>query len=275
MNSLVGIRIVVTRAGHQASALSAKLSELGATVIELPTIEIAPPENWNSVDEAITRIDQYDWILLASQNAVQHFMSRWKQNTSSQNYRGNFATIGPSTTAALKQWGIEPAFQPGDSYVSESFIEEFPDYPNLIGHKILWPRTNIGRDVILEKFVMAGAEIDVVEAYRTVIPTDLDSTVASLTELLMKRSIDIITVASSQSVRNLAKILRSAFSLPDREEAADVRKVLRQTAIISIGPQTTATAVECLGKCEGQAEQFTVDGLVEAVLNYVKTNAGT
>ncbi len=271
---LSGISIVVTRAGHQASELSSRLTALGASVIELPTIEIVPPQSWDSVDEAIARIDEYDWILFASTNAVQYFVSRWAQRPSLKMFTGKYAAIGPSTNEALRKNNLTASFQPGGAYVSEAFVDQFPGYPNLTGLKILWPRTNIGRDIILEKLQAAGAEVDVVQAYQTVAASTSDETVARLTEMLVRGQVDIITVASSQSVRNLAQILRNAFSIYDDSGVLSLRQILRRTAVISIGPQTTATAVECLGKCEGQAEEFNLDGLIKAVLYFVETNAG-
>ncbi|MBS2003224.1 MAG: uroporphyrinogen-III synthase [Cyanobacteria bacterium SZAS LIN-5] len=270
---LTGISIVVTRAGHQASELTSRLTALGASVIELPTIEIVPPLSWDSVDTAIARIDEYDWIMFASTNAVQYFISRWAERPSGRMFTGKYATIGPSTTEALRRNNLNPSFQPSGSFVSEDFVDQFPGYPNLTGLKILWPRTNIGRDLIVEKFQAAGAEVDVVQAYQTVPASTSNQTVASLTEMLVRGQVDIITVASSQSVRNLAQILRNAFSIFDNSDASSLRQILRRTAIISIGPQTTATAVECLGKCEGQAEEFNLDGLINAVLYFVETNA--
>lgn len=270
---LTGISIVVTRAGHQASGLTTRLVALGANVIELPTIEIIPPANWNSVDQALARIDEYDWILFASTNAVQYFISRWAEKPSPKMFTGKYAAIGPSTAEALHRNNINASFQPGGAYVSEAFVDQFPGYPNLLGQKILWPRTNIGRDIIVEKLQAAGAEVEVVQAYQTVPPSRVDQTVAQLTEMLVRGKVDIITVASSQSVRNLAQILRNAFSIYEDSDVSSVRQILRRTAIISIGPQTTATAVEYLGKCEGQAEEFNLDGLIEAILYFVKTNA--
>jgi uroporphyrinogen III methyltransferase / synthase len=270
---LTNISIVVTRAGHQASELTSKLVALGASVIELPTIEIIPPESWQSVDQAIARIDEYDWILFASTNAVHYFISRWSQRPSAKMFTGKYAAIGPSTSEALRRNNIMPSFQPGGAFVSEAFVDQFPGYPDLIGQKMLWPRTNIGRDIIVEKLQAAGAEVDIVQAYQTVPATTSNQTVAQLTEMLIRGQVDVITVASSQSVRNLAQILRNAFSIYDNSDASSVRQILRRTAIISIGPQTTATAVECLGKCEGQAEEFNIDGLINAVLYFVETNA--
>jgi uroporphyrinogen-III synthase len=272
-NSLTGVSIIVTRAGHQASGLTAKLIALGATVIELPTIEIIPPASWDSVDRALAKIDQYDWLLFASSNAVQYFIARWASDKQGKTFSGKYAVIGPSTAETLRSHNLIASFKPNASFISETFVDEFPGYPNLVGQKILWPRTNIGRDLIVEKFHAAGAQVDVVQAYQTVPPSALDATVAQITELLTRGSVDVITVASSQSVRNLAQILRQSFSIPDAHDGQSVRKFLRRTAVISIGPQTTATAVEYLGKCEGQAEEFTIDGLVNAVLNYVQTNA--
>lgn len=271
---LTGISIVVTRAGHQASELTSRLIALGASVIELPTIAIVPPESWQSVDAAIEQIDEYDWILFASTNAVHHFITRWSQRPSTKMFTGKYAAIGPSTSEALRRNNIVASFQPGGAFVSEAFVEQFPGYPNLIGQKMLWPRTNIGRDIIVQKLQEAGAEVDIVQAYQTVPASASDQTVAKLIEMLVRGQVDIITVASSQSVRNLAQILRNAFSLYDDSSAASMRQVLRRTAVISIGPQTTATAVECLGKCEGQAEEFNIDGLINAVLYFVETNAG-
>lgn len=307
---LINRRVIVTRAVHQASALSEKFRQLGAEVIEIPTIQIASPLNSEDLNQAVEQLDSYDWIIFASSNAVTYFMDLC-QSLGNANIttlrRKKIAAIGPATARALRQFDLQPDFQPEQS-VAESLVEEFPNYPNLQGTKILWPRTDIGRNLIAEKLAAAGAQMHVVDCYRTTLPDDAQACVALLKQHIGgadvssdarsdgggdggadgsadARSDAILTVASSQSVRNLALLLRRAFSIEHASQSAEsssetspssdtsqLSHILKAIPIISIGPQTTATALECLGKCNGQAERFDTDGLVDAVCAYAKNN---
>jgi uroporphyrinogen-III synthase len=182
------------------------------------------------------------------------------------------AAIGPATKKALAQFDISAVYQPEKS-VAEALVEQFPGYPNLKGVAILWPRTNIGRNLVAEKLQLAGAAVEIIDTYRTSLPDDAQDSASLLQQYICSDRETILTVASSQSVRNLTVLLQRGFSIADGD-AAKLAQVLQTTAIISIGPQTTATAVECLGRCDRQADEYNMDGLVKAVCEYVARSSG-
>jgi uroporphyrinogen-III synthase len=267
---LINRRVIVTRAVEQASSLSEKFRQLGAAVIEIPTIQIGPPLSSEVLARVVGDLETYDWIFFASGNAIKYFISQCQPHQMAILTRKKIAAIGPSTARSLAELDLQTDFQPEQS-VAESFVAGFPNYPNLIGTKILWPRTNIGRDLIAEKLLAAGAEVHIVDCYTTTLPDDADLLVGKLRDHISTTRESILTVASSQSALNLALLLRRAFSI-EQPDLARLSEILAATAVISIGPQTTVTAMECLGKCDGQAERFDADGLVAAVCVYAQKN---
>lgn len=275
---LTGVRIVVTRAKKQAADLTSKLRELGAEVYEFPVISITPPESWQPLDDAITKIKQYDWVLFASSNAVDAFLSRADAVGIGKEELDftKFAVIGPGTASALEARGVKPSFCPS-AFIAETLVAEFPGYPNMKGTRILWPRTNVGRPYVLDKMTQAGAQVDVVESYHTSLPANEEEIADRLTTLLWKNVIDVITLASSQSARNLKAILATGLNkkLGDRKlevplEKDSITYALEGVVIASIGPETSNAARKHLGRVDIEASVFTIDGLVEAVVRNVE-----
>ncbi|MEO8596644.1 MAG: uroporphyrinogen-III C-methyltransferase [Candidatus Solibacter sp.] len=244
---LFGRRIVVTRAIEQAGALAARLSALGANVLELPSIEIRPPADSGPLDRAIARLDWYDWLIFTSANTVRHFIARLDaSHYDLRHLRARLCAIGPATRAALEALHLKVDLMPKE-YVAESLVEAFT-HLDLAGKRILLPRAAVARDVVPDELTRRGAHVDVVEAYRTVTPGNLNAQVQGI----LAQHPDCITFTSSSTVRNLV-------------EAAGV-EALRGIATASIGPVTTRTAQELGLTVTTQAANFTVEGLVHAVL---------
>lgn len=271
---LKGVRIVVTRSRNQAESLSSKFRELGAEVLEFPAISIEPPESWQPLDHSIEKIKSYDWVLCASSNAVDAFMARADAVGIGKEELDliKFAVIGPGTANSLEQHGITPAFCPS-TFIAESLVAEFPEYPKLQGKRILWPRTNVGRTYVLDKMREAGATVDVVESYRTMLPPDEEDIAERLTTLLRKSVIDVITLASAQSARNLRTIIASGLEKKLGERKLDVpigmdsiTNALEGVVVASIGPETSNAARKHLGRVDVEAKIFTLDGLVNAIV---------
>jgi uroporphyrinogen III methyltransferase / synthase len=244
---LFGRRIVVTRAIEQSGVLAARLSALGAEVLELPTIEIRPPEDPLPLKHAMARLETYDWLIFTSANGVRHFMQCLDSGPYDlRKLRAHICAIGPATRAAIEALHLKVDLMPRE-YVAESLVEAFAAI-DLTGRRILLPRAAVARDVVPEELTRRGAVVEVVEAYRTAAPDDLDS---RLHRVLDQRP-DCLTFTSSSTVRNLV--------------AAAGIAALREIPAVSIGPVTTQTARDLGLTVTAQAAIFTVEGLVQAVL---------
>ncbi len=247
---LFGKRIVITRATGQAEALSSKLAALGAETIELPTIEIRPPEGAGAIalDVAMNHIDAYDWLIFTSANAVKFFSDRLDASPFDwRKLRARICVIGPATRAAVEALHLKVDLM-GKEYVAEGLLAAFARY-NLLGAHILLPRAAVARDVIPAEFIRRGARIDVVEAYRTIAPEGLAERANEIFAAPQKP--DWITFTSSSTVKNLVDAIGA--------------EALRGVKVASIGPITTRTAKELGVEVTKEAAEYTVTGLVEAI----------
>jgi uroporphyrinogen III methyltransferase/synthase len=245
---LFGTRIVVTRAEAQAGVLTRKLRDLGADVIELPTIAIEPAMDNSALDAAIAHLDEYDWLIFTSANGVKYFLERLDQSAVDlRKLRAKICAIGPSTRNAVEALHLKVDMM-GKEYVAESLVEAFAAH-DIEGKRMLLPRAAIARDVLPAELRRRGAQVDVVEAYRTVIP---DEAAAQAREIFSDaRKPDWITFTSSSTVKNLLRLVQP-------EDVAGVK-------VASIGPVTSATARQFGLEVTVQAEEFTIDGLVRAI----------
>lgn len=252
---LKGKRIVVTRARSQAGSLAQRIEELGGEVIEFPTIEIQPPESYARLDQAIRSISTYDWLIFTSVNGVDQFLKRLQSlaKTVAEIDEIKVGAIGPETARRLEAAGITPCLVP-KQYQAEGILELLA--PEVVrGKKILIPRASKARDVLPATLRQWGAQVDVVEAYGTVLPK-VDG--ARFCTLLRNRKIDMITFTSSSTVSNLVQILHGN----------KVVELLAETPIACIGPITKKT-VEDLGmRANVVSEEFTIPGLVCAIVDY-------
>ncbi|HPQ29233.1 MAG TPA: uroporphyrinogen-III C-methyltransferase, partial [Desulfobacteraceae bacterium] len=167
---LFGKRIIVTRAREQASGFLKVLNSLGAECIEFPTIRIVPPESWAALDRAIAELETYQWLLFSSVNGVKYFIERMKfHGKDVRDLKGiKIGAIGPKTAEVWNNMGISPDLIP-DEYRAEALVECFKKLE--VKHaRILFPRAALAREILPEELRNMGAEVDVVEAYRTVRP---------------------------------------------------------------------------------------------------------
>lgn len=251
---LSGLRILVTRPRDQVHILSDKLRALGALTFELPTIEIAPPQNYTQLDNAIHNIKSYDWIIFTSVHGVQFFIDRLASlNVKlAKDDHVKVAAVGPATAAALKHAGREPDYVP-QQYLTEKIATGLGD---LQDKRILLARADIASKRLSEILRDRGALVDEVIAYRTVIPSDLRR---EELESILKRGIDVITFTSPSTVRNLALLLGS--------EGLD--GYLKGCKVACIGPITHATAKELGIHVDIVARNHTIESLVEAIVNEI------
>ncbi len=254
---LSGRRVVITRARSQAAAFAAALEELGAEVIEFPTIEIVPPRSYDPLDRAIREIREYQWIIFTSVNGVAHFFARWRQGgRRAEDFNGiKIAAIGPETAKSLEAMGLRPDLVPGE-FRAEAILKGLaPD--EVRGKRVLLPRAAQARDVLPDTLREWGAQVDVIEAYRTV---QAGSGAGPLEKLLKRGEVDIITFTSSSTVANFAALLA------DRE----IRGLLSDVAVACIGPITQKTAEDLGIRVDVVSRDYTIPGLTKAIVEYFK-----
>ncbi len=238
-------RVVVTRARDQASELAEKLAAVGAEVIEFPTIEFRPPADPRPLDEALAKLGGYDWLIFTSANGVRFFAERHPDLAA---FRGRVCAIGPATKEAAEELGLDVAMVPRE-YVAESLVADFAS-EDLSGRRILLPRAAVARDVVPDELRRRGAQVDVVEAYRTVIPEDAAARAIAI--FGGRRKPDWITFTSSSTVINFVEAAGAA--------------ALEGVRVASIGPVTSATARRLGITVDAEAEEYTTSGLVAAML---------
>jgi len=239
---LFGKQVVVTRAREQASALRARLELLGAAVLEVPAIAIEP------IDVTVPDLGAYSWLVLTSANGVAALFDRGL-GTSRRDARAlagvRVAAIGPGTAAALADRGIRADLVP-ERFVAEALLDAFPS-PSAAGARVLLARAEQARDVLPEGLEEKGYAVDVLGAYRTV-PATPD---ADLVERVRNGDVDAVTFTSSSTVTNFCDLLGA---VPDP-----------QPLVVSIGPVTSKTAFERGLRVDVEAEEHTIDGLVDAL----------
>jgi uroporphyrinogen-III synthase len=250
---LQGKRILITRSREQAPALAKLFEAEGATVISIPTIEIVPPQSFQPLDKALKKIHAYDWLILTSVNGVEALRRRMDKVEVDAGLlrRLKIAAIGPATAAAVEALSAKVEVVP-EEYVAESVVDALRS--RVFGKKILLVRAKVARDVIPQELRKAGAEVDVAEAYETVIP--LNSR-AKLTETLTGSEWpDLITFTSSSTVKNFMALLPQGTS---------PKELLKDIKLASIGPVTSKTLREVGLWVDVEAGEYTIQGLVAAV----------
>jgi uroporphyrinogen III methyltransferase/synthase len=254
---LFGKGIVVTRAREQASSFMAGLRELGANCIEFPTIEIAPPDDWAPLDKAIDNIKNYNWLIFTSVNGVKFFFKRLFEDGKDVRALGEIkiCAIGPKTADAVKGYGIIPDMVPPE-YRAEAVIEEFRRLKrdNL---KILLPRAKEAREILPSELKKMGAEVDVVEAYVTIMP---QNRVADISRMLEAGEIDMITFTSSSTVTNFMDMFK--------KNANQVKEWLKDVDIASIGPITSETARRLGLKVTVEPADYTIEALTDVIVRH-------
>lgn len=245
---LFGRRIVVTRATAQATALSEKLRELGADVIEMPSTRIARLD-LEPLREAIARIGEFDWIIFTSQNAVAIF---WEQLLGSEfDARAlsgvRIAAVGPTTAGALLERGLVVDIVP-ERFVAESLLEKLGERDDIAGSIVLYVTAEGAREVLPDGLGELGAIVNRIDAYRSI----HDGTGgARLARMLEKGGVDLVTFTSASSVRGYVEAVGEEMS--------------RRAPAASIGPATSVAIEEAGIELKIEATESTIDGLVSAI----------
>lgn len=264
---LFGQRVVVTRSRAQASDLVNALSEAGALPVEFPTIMVTPPaDGYAALDEAITRLRAsdvpfYDWVLFTSVNGVEQFFARLDRVGDVRDLRGiRLGAIGPATAAALTARGLKIDFVP-EEYRAEAVIAGLLAI-GVDGRRVLIPRAREAREILPEQLAEAGAEVDVVPAYETVLD---QSGSGELRAMLDGGEIDVITFTSSSTVRNFVTLL----------DGYDFSRMPASVTVACIGPITADTARELGLRVDLVAGKYTIPGLIEAIIENAALTGGS
>lgn len=264
---MFGHRVLVTR---EHSRGFEPLGELGAEIIEFPTIEITPPENYNELDAAIDKIETYNWLIFTSANGIKYFMKRFiERDNDIRDLKGiKICAIGTKTAAEIKKYGIKVDLMP-EEFNAEGLIKAFtPPNPPLgkggnergvgfkllKGIKFLLPRAEKAREIFPEKVRELGGEIDVPVTYRTIKPEIHGK---RLKRFLKEGRISIATFTSAATFNNFREII-----------GEDADELLRDVAIAVIGP-VTAKAIEKAGlKVHIMPKQATVEAMAGEIINW-------
>jgi uroporphyrinogen III methyltransferase/synthase len=261
LQPLAGRTIVITRARAQAADFIAELERFGARVLLCPTIEIAEPESYDSLDEAIDHLYGYDWIIFTSVNGVDYFLRRLdsRGHEISELDKLRVCAIGEATAERLRGAPVHVDVIP-EEFKAEGVFAALEQYAGsreaLSGINFLIPRAAVARDYLPAALETAGARVDVVTAYRTIQPDGLDR--GRVSALLSGGGADCIAFTSSSTVRNLALLF----------DTNDLRAILSGVAVACIGDITATTAREHGLAVDIQPEQFTIPSLAQAIAEY-------
>jgi uroporphyrinogen III methyltransferase/synthase len=249
--SLAGRRIVVTRSPEQAARLARKLEELGAEVLLLPMVRFTEPpaKEIEELDRAICALNEFDWLLFTSGNAVRFFLERcrvlgcWPPDTL------RLAVVGPATRDALEAEGLQAAIAPHE-FRAQALAEEIAS--EVVGRRILMPRSDQAGDQLPGLLREAGALVTDVVAYSNVQPDELDGPAF---EALLHGQADAVTFFSPSAFRHFA-------SLFGREA---LRRLSSRVALAAVGPVTAETIRQAGLPVAVEAPQATTGSLVAAL----------
>ena len=256
---LAGRTVLVTRSSAQAPAFRQDLERKGARVLEMAALEVGPPSSWEPLDQALTQLPTFDWIILASANGVQYCLERLlAQGKDARALAGiKIAVVGRKTADSLKQWGLTPDFIP-PNFIADDLVAHFPLQPNL---RCLFPRVESGgREVLVQALTAQGVEVVEVPAYESRCPDQADPDILAA---IAHRSIDVVTFASAKTVRYFWQILERS---PRPPSVSSWQDALHSTKVASIGPQTSQACLQYFGHVDMEAQEYTLDGLVQAIV---------
>ncbi len=250
---LFGKRILVTRTREQASELVRLLEDQGADCVEGATIALDEPDSWEPLDNELSKLGDYQWLLFTSINAIRFFFQRlYEKGMDVRDLKGpKVAAVGTATADILKEYGLIADLVPEEftgEGLANSLIAQGVD-----GNNILLPRAKKAREILPEMLSERGANVNIVPVYQNVRPKDYDM----VREELSEGNVDLVTFTSSSTVTNFLDMLGD-----EREE------FLKGVKIATIGPITRKTAEREGLSVDVQPEMFTIPSLVKSILDY-------
>ena len=263
---LNGKTVLITRAMGQSSQFAQSIAAAGASVIEMPALEICPPSSWEALDNTIVNLLEFDWLILTSSNGINYFFERLMELGKDARTLANLkiAVVGEKTAQILKNHNLQPDFIP-PNFIADSLIEHFPE--QLAGKKVLFPRVESGgRENLVREFRNQGAEVTEVAAYQSCCPSSIPP---SAELALQSGTVDVITFASSKTVKFFTQLADKIFSDNSQDnQSSVVSNYLEGVCIASIGPQTSIACQSYLGRVDVEASEYTLEGLTQAIIDW-------
>ena len=254
---LWGKTAVITRTREQASALSALLAAAGARCLEVPTLEIGPPDDFTPLNQALESLAQYKWVIFTSANGVAAFMNQlFAQGKDVRALGGvKIAAIGPATAQALGEYGLRADVVP-PAFKAEDLLAALSPHVSP-GDKILLARAQVAREVLPNGLIRLGTQVDVAPVYQarqvTIIPPEAQTA-------FQEGKVDILTFTSSATVHNFVALVGQ-----ERFRAS------AKTAVVAaIGPITGNTLQEYGVTPQVQPEDYTIPALAAAIVEYFR-----
>lgn len=246
-------RIIVTRARQQASDLSRRIKELGGEPLEYPAIKIVSPDSYEKIDAAINDLRSYQWLIFTSINGVELFFQRlFSHGKDIRELKDiGLCAIGPKTREGLMAKGLKVDVVP-EEYRAEAVVNELKARTGK-GDNVLIPRAQVAREILPESLREMGLKVDVAPVYKTV---KEENKISGLKEILENKEVDAITFTSSSTVKNFAMLLGNG----------DHERLLNDVFVACIGPITTETCESMNIKVDVVAKEYTIPGLVDALL---------
>lgn len=250
---LFGKGIVITRPAEQSEGLAEMLKSLGARVLSFPTIAIKPPASWASCDQAMEKLEMFEWIIFTSVNGVKFFFQRLKQKKRDvRDLKGiRLAAIGPATARAIEERGLGVDLMPS-TYTSEGLLKAFNNI-EINGVPILLPRAKEAGDTLPTELARRGASIKEIPVYRTV-GSHLNP--REFIEWIKKGKVSLVTFTSPSTIKYFRKIMGKEFILP------------KSVKVAVIGPVTSAYAKKCGLEVHIEGNPHTVEGLVKSIVQH-------
>lgn len=248
---LFGLTVLVTRPKHQAHEMAESFRELGAHVLLQPAIRIENPEEWEEVDNAIERLDSFDWIVFTSSNAVHRFLGRLEACGRDLRALGStkLAAVGVRTEAALAEYHLRVDARPHECFRSEDLLAALA--PAAKGQRFLMPQANRSRELLAKGLADAGGLVETIAVYQHQDEHDVTPEVA---DLLAKSRLDWVVITSPASAKALQNLLGSS---------------LEHASVATISPLTTQAAQELGMRVGAEATVATTEGIVQAVVDAV------
>jgi uroporphyrinogen III methyltransferase/synthase len=244
---LFGQTVLVTRPSGQAASLQARLEELGANVLIQPAISIGEPADWRPVDNVMARLQEFDWLVFSSTNGVDYFFKRLLGDRDLRSLAGvKIAAVGPGTTKRLAHYHLHVDYQPEEFQAEALAAGLTGDAEN---RRFLLIRASRGREVLVDELTHAGGIVEQVVVYDSKDVTSPDSEIAAK---MSDAEIDWVTVTSSAIAKSLSNLFGES---------------LETCKLASISPVTSATLRELRLEPAVEAAEYTMEGVVAAILN--------
>ena len=256
---LAGKRILVTRARHQADSLAQLLEGHGAEVILCPTIEIRPPDSWRALDDAISKLRYYQWLVFTSSNGVSNFLRRFDElgHGRAELAALKICAVGKKTAERLIEERLQVDLTPQKftaENLASAFIRKFGVGQRMRGTRMLLPAAKTTRDVIRPSLEKLGVVVDIVEAYQNVLP---EVSSEELVALINNNPADYVIFTSPSTVNNLAVLL----------DSDQLSTYLPKTRVACIGPVTAKAAEQCGLDIHFLPDEHTAPAIVELLIN--------